>query len=40
MQMAAFLGKLPGARQADPLGRAGDEGELATQIQIHFNLPG
>ena len=27
MQMAAFLGELPGAGQANSLGRAGDEGE-------------
>jgi hypothetical protein len=35
MQMAAFLGKLPGARQANSLGRTGDEGDLAAQIEIH-----
>ena len=40
MQMAAFLGELPGARQANSLGRTGDEGELAAQIEIHVNLPG
>ena len=40
MQMAAFLGELPGARQADALGSASDEGELAAQIQIHADLPG
>src|SRR5258708_18871488 len=39
MQMAAFLGKLPGARQANSLGSASDECELAVQIQIHANLP-
>ena len=32
--MAAFLGKLPGARQADALGRTRDEGELAAQIAL------
>ena len=32
MQMAAFLGQLPGAGQANSLGRASDEGELAAQI--------
>ena len=40
MQMAAFLGELPGARQANSLGRTGDEGELAAQIEIHVDLPG
>ena len=35
MQVAAFLGELPGAGQADSLGRAGDECKLAAQIQIH-----
>ena len=38
MQVAAFLGELPGAGQADALGRAGDESDLAAQIQIHANL--
>jgi hypothetical protein len=38
MQVAAFLGKLSGAGQANALGSAGDEGELATQIEIHANL--
>ena len=33
--MAAFLGELSGARQANSLGRTGDEGELAAQIEIH-----
>jgi hypothetical protein len=40
MQMAAFLRKLPGARQADALGSASDECELAAQIEIHADLPG
>ena len=40
MQMAAFLGELPGARQANSLGRTGDEGDLAAQIEIHANPPG
>jgi hypothetical protein len=38
MQMAAFLRKLPGACQANSLGSAGDECELAAQIEIHANL--
>jgi hypothetical protein len=39
MQMAAFLGELPGARQANSLGRAGNEGNFAAQMQIHVDLP-
>jgi hypothetical protein len=38
MQVAAFLGKLPGACQTNSLGSTGDEGELAAQVQIHADL--
>src|SRR4029450_7249510 len=39
MQMAAFLGELPGAGQANSLGSTGDEGGLAAQVQIHAGEP-
>jgi hypothetical protein len=32
MEMAAFLGELPGAGEPDALGRAGDESGLAAQM--------
>jgi hypothetical protein len=38
MQMAAFLGELPGAGQANSLRSAGDESELVAEMQIHANL--
>ena len=39
MQVAAFLGKLPGAGEPNALGRAGDESGLAAQMEIHVVLP-
>jgi hypothetical protein len=43
MKVAAFLGELPGAGQADPLGSAGDECGLTAQMQVHvktYQRPG
>src|SRR3569833_2206875 len=39
MQVAAILGQLPGAGQANALGSTGNEGDLAVQLQIHVSLP-
>ena len=39
VQVAAFLGELPGAGKPDALGRAGDESGLAAQMEIHVVLP-